>query len=89
MSSPWAASWRRGQLRVTVTADGDRKWVYDVPAAGDRPSPGWLAGTPWAVYPGAQWQEEDGSGEPSCWTVPVFPVSAAAAQELGIPWPPG
>lgn len=88
MNAPGTATWRPGQWRVTVTGPGGREWVYEVLAAGDRPSMGWFAGTPWAIYPGSEWQEADGTAEPATWTVPVFPESAAAALDLDIDWPP-
>ena len=88
MTAPAVATWRRGRRRVTVATPEGREWVYDVIGAGGRPSMAWLAGTPWAIYPGAGWEEQDDHGKPGCWTVPVFPESAAAALELGIDWPP-
>ena len=89
MTAPGVAVWRRGQWRVTVTAPDGRQWAYDVIGGGDSPSQGWFAGTPWAIYPGSEWAERDGTGGPAVWTVPVFPESAAAALDLGIKWPPG
>lgn len=62
------AEWRRGQWRVTVTSTLGGRWEYDVIGAAPRPSHGWLAGTPWAVYPGAEWDEEP-EGR---WSIPVF-----------------
>ena len=89
MSGPVCmALWRQGQWRVTVTSPQGGAWVYDVIGAGDRPSHGWLAGTPWAICPGAEWEQQDGTREPAEWAVPVFPESAAAALELGVDWPP-
>ena len=89
MTAPAVAVWRQGQWRVTVTSDGGGEWVYDVIGGVDRPSQGWFAGTPWAIFPGGEWEERDGTTEPAVWTVAVFPVSAAAAADLGIDWPPG
>lgn len=86
--TPAVATWRAGQWKVTVTAAGGRQWLYDVIGSGDRPSPGWFAGTPWAMYPGAGWREADGTAEPPEWTVPVYPKSTAAALDLDIDQPP-
>ena len=88
MTAPCVAVWRQGQWRVTVTSPEDQEWVYDVIGEVDRPSRGWFAGTPWAIYPGGEWEEQDGTREPAVWTVQVFPESVAAALDLGIPWPP-
>jgi hypothetical protein len=89
VNAPCMAVWQPGQWRVTVTAPDGGTWVYDVIGAGDRPSHGWFAGTPWAIYPGAEWEEADGTREPAVWTVPVFPESLEAARELGVPGPAG
>ena len=87
MSAPGTATWRPGQWRITVTAPDGRQWAYDVIGGVDRPSRGWFAGTPWSVFPGAEWEEADGTAEPPWWSVAVFPESAAAALDLDIDWP--
>lgn len=89
MSAPCVAVWRQGQWRVTVTSPHGGEWVYDVIGDGDRPSHGWFAGTPWVIYPGAEWQEADGTTRPAEWAVAVFPESLEAARELGVPPPAG
>lgn len=62
------AQWRQGQWRVTVTSALGGRWEYEVIGSAPRPSHGWLAGTPWAIYPGAEWDEQ----AEGCWSVPVF-----------------
>lgn len=75
---PCTALWRPGQWRITIASPRGGQWAYDVMGTGDRPSHGWLIGTPWAIYPGAEWQEQPGGRDehgkplPPCWTVPVF-----------------
>jgi hypothetical protein len=77
------ARWRQGEWRVTIASPGGGSWEYDVIAAGDRPSRGWLIGTPWAIYPGAEWQEQPGGeGQLPVWTVQVFPEQPEVALRL-------
>ena len=87
MTARGDAVWRQGQWRVTVTSPEGGEWVYDVIGPGDRPSDGWFAGTPWAIYPGAEWEEQphlDGEGKPVpvTWTVPVFLERPEVIQDL-------
>ena len=62
------AEWRQGQWRVTVRSPPGGVWAYEVIGSAPRPSDGWFAGTPWALYPGAEWDE----GREGHWSVPVF-----------------
>jgi hypothetical protein len=62
------AIWKRGQWRITVVPAAGGRHEYEVIGDGPVPSGGWLAGTPWAIYPGAEWEELE-EGE---WAVPVF-----------------
>lgn len=80
---PCTATWRQGEWRVTVTSPGGGEQPYDVIGSGDRPSRGWFIGTPWAIFPGADWEEQDGrDGETPVWTVAVFLESPDETQKL-------
>ena len=79
MTAAGTALWRQGAWRIRVTSALGGVWEYDVIGTGDRPSHGWLAGTPWALYPGAEWDE----GAEGCWTVPVFWQSGGAPESDG------
>ena len=85
---PRTALWRPGEWRVTITSPEGGSWEYEVIAPGDRPSRGWLIGTPWAIFPGADWEErpgghdEDGKPLPPAWTVPVFCEQPEVASQL-------
>ena len=67
------ATWRQGEWRVTVSSPEHGEWAYGVIGDRDRPSRAWFIGTPWAIYPGADWEEQDGTGvAPPVWAVRVF-----------------
>lgn len=88
MTAPWTALWRQGSSYITVTSPDGRRWNYDVTPDGDQPLGTFLPPTPWSAYPGAKWEEQDTGTVPAVWEVEVFPMSAAAALELDVNWPP-
>ena len=89
MSAAAVARWRQGQDYLTVTSPEGGRWMYDVTPDGDRPLSAFLHGTPWCAFPGPGWEQQDTGAGPAVWEVAVYPMSAAAALELGVHWPPG
>jgi hypothetical protein len=83
---PCTASWRQGSWQITITSPQGGEWFCTVIGDGDRPSNAWFYGTPWAIYPGAEWEEQPGvsggGGGTPVWAVAVFLESPEVASQL-------